>query len=352
MGNRQWTTRGKQGRGPTRFSLATPPGKNPHPRPHLTPSCLFPLFPFLLLLLACSSPRPEAEAAPSVLPPAEEIVSFPLRRVPIALAFDPSAALLVIVDPEVVRLLDATGFELWGRRLDIGRLSGAAFCRGALVVWGEEGVRLLDRETGLVRSGLPEDILSRRVLSVAGDQSTCAFLEETKLRILGPEAPGEIDLPPGGRILARAGGGWLVGGQGLSFLDQEGVASTLLPQTEPILSLAVKEDRLAVLSTRLRLFSLDKEKPPSLLWERALGEEGLAPDGSVPLHRLLPLGFWAGHLAHGASGLGLYDQETGSSRLFPPVDPKGEPITALAARHHRLALVYRDGTVALWEGTP
>ena len=101
-----------------------------------------------LALLFVSSCATTNEAASST--PQRQITTFSLSRNILWSTADPAGARFVLVDAEVVRMLDNSGDELWGRRLSIGALRAATFCSKGVVVLGENGAAFLN-EDGLLQ---------------------------------------------------------------------------------------------------------------------------------------------------------------------------------------------------------
>jgi hypothetical protein len=100
----------------------------------------------LLLFVSCATPKEIVSSAPQ-----KEITSFSLSRNILWSNADPTGERFVLVDSEVVRMLDDSGDELWGRRLSIGALRAATFCSKGVVVLGETGAAFLN-EDGLLQN--------------------------------------------------------------------------------------------------------------------------------------------------------------------------------------------------------
>lgn len=79
-----------------------------------------------------------------------QVISFTLPRALTHITLDAKGEQLLLTDPQVVRLLDNTGTELWGRRLSIGALQRASFCNSGIAVLGENGHAFLSMD-GLQR---------------------------------------------------------------------------------------------------------------------------------------------------------------------------------------------------------
>jgi hypothetical protein len=95
----------------------------------------------LLLFVSCTTPKEIGSSAPQ-----KEITTFSLSRNILWSNADPAGERFVLVDTEVVRLLDDSGDEVWGRRLSIGALRAATFCSKGVVVLGETGAAFLNED--------------------------------------------------------------------------------------------------------------------------------------------------------------------------------------------------------------
>jgi hypothetical protein len=117
------------------------------------------------LSLSCASPQ----ASPPVTPPVEA-TTFSLRRNTLWGASSLDRKHFAMLDEEVIRVLDLSGDEVWGRRLSIGALQSATFCGGGWFVLGADGSAFLTQD------GLAQKQSKERPSFVTLDShGACAF---------------------------------------------------------------------------------------------------------------------------------------------------------------------------------
>lgn len=236
------------------------------------------------------------------------MVSFTLRRNLVWISSAPTQDRFVMVDPEVVRVLDREGTELWGRRLSIGKLKSAAFCLGGIVVVGEEGSARLSLD-GLSQKW-PTETPPPSISVTATQNGACLFTTPTGERALRPTPD-----------------------------NKEGPSLVGASQTKTNANFTV-ENGVKRATVEAGLLSFWREARTYANWAKPA--RCAAP---------CPVALWGDFVAVGGQRLLLYSQADGSLQETQ-IGVSEEHFVALSATKDLVAFGLSDGTVEIWEGIP